>query len=456
MRGFTIVATLILLALIPNDSISCVVNSRNQDDNKDISNAQPEYETIKKCRIEADINTQGLQLESLASWDLYPLLNYVFFDPGSSQLAERYILFENSGQTEWFTDTTITGGTLDKYYHVLNIFAYRMKKYPASKIEIVGCNDGTTLGEKRKALSSERAQAIYDYFKNVWEIDKSRMKIVARGKPKHPSNINDSIAIRENRRAEIICKDWDIVKPVFDVKHTPKLHPETITFTAKTNINIADIHNQQIEIKQGEIIWEVIDIIGIDDTSKRWDWTNYKGRYPDNNLPFSARLIISTKSGAEYKSDPIIIPVSTVSHGNRRYVSANDSTYESYNLILFPVGISETGPLNDRIMREYICDRILPESYVKLFGHTSHEGIYKSSIKLANRRADVVEKFLSSCTDGKYAVMRKKAFSDEEPLFDNMLPEGRFYNRTVQVIIKTPVEDWEEIEKKQEAGVEVD
>ena len=32
-----------------------------------------------------------------------------------------------------------------------------------------------------------------------------------------------------------------------------------------------------------------------------------------------------------------------------------------------------------------------------------------------------------------------KGVGEVEPLFDNALPEGRFYNRTVQVIIETPV-----------------
>jgi hypothetical protein len=112
----------------------------------------------------------GLVMEQIQTWDLYPLLNYVFFDLGSSKIPDRYILFKSPDQTRYFSDTTIAGGTLNKYYHILNIYGFRLKQYPDAKIEIVGTTDGTTPEEKRPGLSQERAQVVYDYFKNIWGI----------------------------------------------------------------------------------------------------------------------------------------------------------------------------------------------------------------------------------------------------------------------------------------------
>ena len=30
---------------------------------------------------------------------------------------------------------------------------------------------------------------------------------------------------------------------------------------------------------------------------------------------------------------------------------------------------------------------------------------------------------------------------EQDPLYDNALPEGRFYNRTVDIVVETPVEE---------------
>jgi hypothetical protein len=111
----------------------------------------------------ADFN--GLVMEEVLSWDLYPLLNYVFFDIGSSTLHDRYIKFDSPSNSfkAAFTDTTIPGGTMDKYYHVLNIYGFRLNQYPDTKITLVGCNDNRNEGEKgNKELSKARAQTVYD------------------------------------------------------------------------------------------------------------------------------------------------------------------------------------------------------------------------------------------------------------------------------------------------------
>jgi hypothetical protein len=164
---------------------------------------------------------RGLVMEEVKTWDLYPLLNYVFFDLGSSVIPDRYILFKNPNQTKMFSDTTIAGGTMDKYYHLLNIYGFRLQKFPDAKIEIIGCNDSKTPEEKTPGLSKDRAQKVYDYLKDIWQIDESRMKLSHRNAPQVVSNLKDSLGIVENRRVEIHCSEWEIMKPVFDKDPKP-------------------------------------------------------------------------------------------------------------------------------------------------------------------------------------------------------------------------------------------
>ena len=100
---------------------------------------------------------------------MYPLLTYVFFDEGSSTLPSRYQVFKDASATRNFSDTTIVGATLNKYYHILNIFGFRLNQLPNEKIEIVGCNNEVQPGEKQGGikLSEARANLVFNYLRDV-------------------------------------------------------------------------------------------------------------------------------------------------------------------------------------------------------------------------------------------------------------------------------------------------
>ena len=113
----------------------------------------------------ADFN--GLVMEEILNWSLYPLLTYVFFDEGSSVIPNRYLTFKSAAERRNFTDTTIIGATLNKYYHILNIFGFRLTQHPEETIEIVGCTDNLNAPEKRDGLSRERAEVVFNYLRDI-------------------------------------------------------------------------------------------------------------------------------------------------------------------------------------------------------------------------------------------------------------------------------------------------
>ena len=198
-------------------SITVPVQYPGLTTNKDEANAQTEIrKTItlgSRPTLAADMelsdwakkknnNFKGLVIEERATIQLFPLLPYVFFDLNSSTLPARYKRL-TSAQTNDFTDERLPGGTLDKYYHTLNIFGYRLRKFPNVNVEVVGCTDENN-EDKNSPLPKQRAQVVYDYLKNVWGIPESRMKLTARGWPELPSNKKDSNGIVENRRTELV------------------------------------------------------------------------------------------------------------------------------------------------------------------------------------------------------------------------------------------------------------
>ncbi len=385
----------------------------------------------------------GLVMEEKLTWDLYPLLNYVFFDEGSAEMPKRYKLFKNASQTAGFADTTIPGGTLDKYYHMLNIYGFRLKRNPDSKIEIVGCNDGTTPAEKKAGLSKERATAVYNYLKDVWQIEEKRMKLSFRDKPEIVSNLKDSLGIVENRRVEILCPDWDVMKPVFEVDTRTVPEPDTMRFTMTNGIDDQIVSKRRIEVKRGDKMWKQFEDIGVIQPTRMWDWMNDDLEYPTDELPYKAQLIVTSNSGNECKSDIITIPVKQIKASDRIVGTNKDSTVEKYNLILFPFNKFEAGPINMRIMKDYVYDRVKPSSSVIVIGHTDVVGLYEHNQKLSDNRAGEVKKGIDAKTNKVYGVLESRGVGEDSPLYNNELPEGRFYNRTVQVNISTPVSEYE-------------
>ena len=72
-----------------------------------------------------------------------PLLNYIFFDDNSDALPKRYLQLKQDETNKFDEDSLINMGTLQTYYHVLNIIGQRMKAIPEAKIKLTGCNSNT-------------------------------------------------------------------------------------------------------------------------------------------------------------------------------------------------------------------------------------------------------------------------------------------------------------------------
>lgn len=405
-----------------------------------------EYVNQNRDKIPALKEFNGLVMKEVMTRDLYPLLNSVFFDEGSSTIPERYISLTKDYISS-FNDTTIAGGTLDKYYHVLNIYGFRLNQHPDTKITLVGCNDNLSKSEKGNLeLSKARATAVFNYLRDVWGIAESRMKIDANNFPDTKSNPKDTaMGWPENRRVEVRCDDWRIMKPVFEVD--PKTFPQPVTMDFITTNGIADdlIASKRIEITRSNQPWNTINNIDANTSTINYNWKNTSNKYPiaPDNAPYTAQLIVTTKAGTECKSAPIEIPVYHATTSDRKIVTGADSTQENYSLILFPFNSAEAGPLNERIMKDYVYGRVYGTSNITVIGHTDVIGLYETNKKLSERRAGTVFDGINQVSKRKYGKLEKSGVGEDNPLYNNDLPEGRFYNRTVQVLIQTPLSEFE-------------
>ena len=143
-----------------------------------------------------------ITIEELTTIDSAPLLNYVFFDTGESELDERYRLFASQADTTSFDESNLKG-SMEKYLHVLNILGARLKRFPDTHLTIVGCNSNYGDEKGRTDLSRSRAEAVRAYLKYIWGVEGSRVDVETRNLPQAASTNRIVEGRAENQRVEM-------------------------------------------------------------------------------------------------------------------------------------------------------------------------------------------------------------------------------------------------------------
>jgi outer membrane protein OmpA-like peptidoglycan-associated protein len=382
---------------------------------------------------------RGLLIEENLVTEIYPLLPSLFFDAGSATLPSRYWLFDSAAQTDRFVDTAISGGTLQKYYHLLNIVGARMRRHPSTSVEIVGCNSSEpALGETRE-ISRRRAEFVRDYLRNVWGIEERRMKLLpARDLPENAAAPFAPAATEENRRVEIRSRGWEIVRPLTQSELRRYPQPEEVVFKVWSGVPSARVASGRIEISRDDMPWHTMPIAVDDSLQVKYDWTrNGDGMtIPNDETPYRARLVIVMADGSECASPTIEIPVLIIDNRRKLEERLVDKVIDRFTVLLFPFGSDSGDGLDRRIIREIVAPSVQTRSRVHIEGFAEAEPRMKQlSASRAAWALDELRGLLTSIAGVTFTV---DARSNERPLYRTDLPEGRSYNRTVQFIIETP------------------
>ncbi|PLX33432.1 MAG: hypothetical protein C0600_00480, partial [Ignavibacteria bacterium] len=169
--------------------------------------------------------SSGLTIEEIVTRETVPLLNYVFFEEGSDALPSRYEKLSPS-EAAAFTMAALPDGTLERYYHILNIIAARMKQRPGSTITLTGCTDG----RETRAVAGLRANTVAMYLRDAWGLDASRVAVDARQLPGSPSSTRSDEGRAENRRVEITSTDAELLAPIENSEVQRLLKPDAVHF----------------------------------------------------------------------------------------------------------------------------------------------------------------------------------------------------------------------------------
>ncbi len=362
-----------------------------------------------------------------------PLLNYLFFDKGSAVIPLRYHAMTTQDVKAYNFHSFNDLPTLQLYYEILNVIGQRLREIPTGKITIVGCNDGIELGRLpgSKSLSRSRALAVFGYLRDVWGVEAGRMKVEARDLPLRPSPVDDSDGAEENRRVEIYSELWPVVEPILtrDTAHIPK--PAILRFLPSSPRN-----NEVTEwdISTGENTRKLKDFTGKGSLPSHLDWDLQKesesmlGRLDTIQAVLEATNNINQTA----ESNEVPIPVHHYTLINKHKEGSIDTIISRYSLILFDFDRSELNASNRRIA-DFVKSRISDDSRTDIFGYTDRIGSDDYNQQLSELRAHATEHAIGvNATD-------MKGLGRSVLLYDNSLPEGRFYSRTVSVVVTTPM-----------------
>lgn len=377
-----------------------------------------------------------VNIEEITMVDSSPLLNYIYFDGGEREIPSRYITFASQEEARDFAEEKLTG-TMEKYYHVLNIIGKRMAMNPDARIRIVGCNADTGEEKGKTSLSRSRADAVFSYLRYVWGIDPERMEVSARNLPEFPSTKRISEGRAENQRVEIYSDHpaiLDTIKSVYveeqsdadEIRVIPAIQSET-TITGWQLTLASD--GGVILTREGtgmppEFAFSIDELGGIKNVVTLGH--------------INAEIKVTDDEGNAFWTSTVIpTTINFMKREERKAQKLESKVVEKYGLILFEYDRAELKGRNNVIVKRIISRMAeLSEPVMQITGHTDSIGKDDYNVALSGRRASAVYDFFVETGIFAGSQITYEGQGPYNPPYDNSLPEGRAFNRTVLITIQ--------------------
>ena len=377
--------------------------------------------------------------------ETFPLLNYVFFNLGSTEIPEGYVLLAKSqvkdfkeDQLEVFAPKRLSGRSnreMAVYYNVLNILGDRLGKNPTATITLVGSS------EKGPEDGKAMAESIKRYLVGIFDIDASRIGIEGRDKPKIPSEqpgaTQELKLLREGDRRVSIESSSPAMLMEFQSGPDASLKPVEINAVQQAPFDSYVVFNAQgAEVAFSSWSLDIRDEKGRVQTfgpytreQVRIPGKSILGDRPEGN--YKVTMIGLTKNGKTVKNETSVHMV--------RWTPPQNEQGMRYSVV-FDFNASNTVVMYEKYLTEIVTPKIPRNATVIVHGYTDIIGDAVHNQKLSLARANDVKSILESSlskagrSDVRFEVF---GFGEDESLspFENTFPEERFYNRTVLIDI---------------------
>lgn len=396
---------------------------------------KPFVATVKVVALARDKNgilqpLDSIRIEELDVIESYPLLPQIFFAEGSAELTGTTQARLQGNEANTFKIADLTRDQLDVYRNLLNTVGDRMRKNPATELNIVGCTNNSGIEQSNKELSKARAEAVKQYLVTNFGIAASRLNVSTRQLPSSPANPTTADGKQENQRVELSSNDLALFEPVEfrdrDLKVTPA---EVILRSTVTNGDDVSAHSASVAQRTNEML--SVDGSGLP-TDISWRTDNDASR-PRLDASVVAKVSVRNAQGLSSEGS-VTMPVDYATLKLIKSRQEEGKLIERYSLIVFEYNSAQLNASNQRLMNK-IKERIQPDSRVTITGYADRQGMSDYNRELARRRCVEAQRVLGL----KDSQVTLEPIGSDRLIFNNDLPEGRSYSRTVQIEIQTPI-----------------
>lgn len=402
---------------------------------------------VPKQTIQASITAVGVDsggrevpnptfiIEEFIANRLDPLLPYIFFEEGSGTIPERYIRLDKQHAQSFSVQSLYRDSTLKLYLNILNIIGKRLSDNPLATITLVGCNADIGAEKGQLTLSEQRAMSVRNYLWEVWNIDEKRVRMGRQGLPDKastPKNEPDKMA--ENRRVEIYSDNPNILEPIFIEKIDRTANPPAVRFHLRASSPDSPLSDWTLSSYQASARTQGFDRHGNGSVPQVIDWklADNQTIAPQLDEEIRSELQVRDSAGSSVSVPGNNLKVAVRSIQKKRREVTGNYENDRYSLILFDFNKTSIEGNNIAIVR-FISSRIKKNSKVSITGYADRTGdagyVRALSLRRANATRDAVQR-ADAATVG---------VGSDIILYDNNLPEGRFYSRAVVIDVQTPM-----------------
>jgi outer membrane protein OmpA-like peptidoglycan-associated protein len=377
--------------------------------------------------------------------ETFPLRNYVFFNSGSTEIADRYVLLRKDqvkdfkeDQLEVFAPKKLSGRSKREmivYYNVLNILGDRMSKNPGTRITLVGSSERGP--EEGKVMS----ESVKKYLTGIFGIDGSRIDIEGRTKPKLPSEqvgakLELQLLREGDRRVSIESNSPGLLMEFQSGADVP-LKP--VEFDAVQEAPIDSY--MSFNVAGGKEAFSSWTLQVADEKGK----IQYFGPYIQDNVRIPGKSILGARPEGDFK----VAMIGQAKSGKtvRKETAVHmvlwtpDTNEQGMRFsVIYEFNESATIKMYEKYLTEIVTPKIPLNGSVIIHGYTDIIGDAANNLELSLARANDVKTIIGNSlakagrTDVTFEVY---GFGEDENLspFENKFPEERFYNRTVVIDI---------------------
>ena len=390
---------------------------------------------IPEIRTSPEIVT--VEITEYDSTEALPLLNRVFFAQGSAELADRYLEIEQSA-TDTFSISLLTGPTLEVYYDVLNVIGLRLRRLDQAVLTVTGYRNSQ---ETDTSLGLRRAEEVREYLIDVWGIGPERIEVRGEGLPPNPAIERGPAGLEENAMVRLEANNPNVTIPIIRRYVQRIATPPSVLFYPKA-ISEAGILRWSIEVDGGEGRWRTIEGEGEMPRTVEWNWRSDSMELPSLPLELSYRLIVEDSAGSVRATERREIFVEMTTLQQKLLEQRQDTIIESYSLLLFDYNSPIVSDA-DRALIHAIAARVSPGARIRFTGYTDSIGDSRFNRDLALRRAEAAAAIFRDAVDFEIFIEINPEGGESER-YTYALPEGRSYDRTVIIEVRTPIRREEE------------